>query len=194
MFFSDSCGVMKLPHLPSGVLDDGPEMLFTSVGFVLALCVCNCMWGGMCMEGLISPTLFETVSLPCVQGLLGSDPELIQPPSTVAMVLGSQGARKSGPHTGPLGSGLSPLGQRPHDGCFSCHTGSHGQPKSTCPKTLRMTSLPPLCHTPQSHSPLLGLLTMSLMDTGAKACATRPRKTSSQSWLGQRCPPCRPRA
>lgn len=56
------------------------------------------------------------------------------------------------------------------------------------PKTLKMISLPPLCHTPQSLSLLLVLVTVSSMATGAKACVTQPRKMSTRSWLGRRCP------
>lgn len=56
------------------------------------------------------------------------------------------------------------------------------------PKTLKMISLPPLCHMPQSLSLLLGLVTMSSMATGAKACVTQPKKMSSRSWLGRHCP------
>lgn len=59
--FSDSCGMMKLPHdhvleshLPSGIPADEPKMLFTCVNSVLAPCACNfmkarcvmaCLWG-----------------------------------------------------------------------------------------------------------------------------------------------------
>lgn len=68
-----------------------------------------------------------------------------------------------------------------------CYTGSHGQPKLMYPKTLKMISLPPLCHMLQSRSLLLGLVTMSSMATGAKACVTQPRKMSFRSWLGQHC-------
>lgn len=86
-------------------------------------------------------------------------------------------------------------GQQLHD-CFFflCHAGSHGQPKLMYPKTLKMISLPPLCHMPQSRSLLLGRVTMFSMATGAKACVTQPKKMSFQSWLGQPCPLWHPQA